>query len=233
MSNGQVAGRIQATNPELVQFLETIQGETKGTPEDGHCLRRALGKLWDMQPGQVIQKIREGGEHLRLHHGKLVIESDDDWYKDICNRPSEWDNIQHNKNSHCSEKEWGGNNELALWAYITQTPIIVTHETLNTYTIYKSDVHTMPEKKRVSTLRSTHLQITRDYSEPVYLIYNGYHYNPIIHARSTKIIPICDMPQWTPPPHPQPHGREQKTDQEQRRQGRQNHPSYIQIVNMC
>ena len=75
--------------------------------KDGHCLRRALGKLWDMQPGQVIQKIREGGEHLRLHHGKLVIESDDNWYKDICNRPSEWDNIQHNKNSHCSEKEWG------------------------------------------------------------------------------------------------------------------------------
>ena len=91
-----------------------------------------------------------------------------------------------------------GNNELALWAYITQTQIIVTHETLNTYTIYKSDVHTMPEKKRVSTLRSTHLQITRDYSEPVYLIYNGYHYNPTIHARSTQIIPIGDMPQWTP-----------------------------------
>ena len=61
MSNGQVAGRIQATNPELVQFLETIQGAIKGTLEDGHCLRRALGKLWDMQPGQVIQKIREGG----------------------------------------------------------------------------------------------------------------------------------------------------------------------------
>ena len=105
------------------------------------------------------------------------------------------------------KKSGGGNNELALWAYITQTPIIVTHETLNTYTIYKSDVHTMPEKKQVSTLRSTHLQITRDYSEPVYLIYNGYHYNPIIHARSTKIIPICDMPQWTPPPPPPPRKR--------------------------
>ncbi len=124
----------------------------------------------------------------------------------------------------------GGNNELALWAYITQTPIIVTHETLNTYTIYKSDVHTMPEKKRVSTLRSTHLQITRDYSEPVYLIYNGYHYNPIIHARSTQIIPIGDIASVDPP---HPHGREQKTDQEQRRQGRQNYPRYIQIVNMC
>ena len=105
------------------------------------------------------------------------------------------------------KKSGGGNNELALWAYITQTPIIVTHETLNTYTIYKSDVHTMPEKKRVSTLRSTHLQITRDYSEPVYLIYNGYHYNPIIHARSTQIKPICDMPQWTPPPNPPPRKR--------------------------
>ena len=40
-----------------------------GTLEDGHCLRRALGKLWDMQPGQVIRKIKERGEHLRLHRG--------------------------------------------------------------------------------------------------------------------------------------------------------------------
>ena len=103
MPNGQTAGRIHATNTEFVKFLADIQGLINGTLEDGYCLRRggrALGKLWGMQLGQVIRKIREGGEHLRLrnslHRGKLRIGSDDEWYKSICDRPSEWDNIQHN-----------------------------------------------------------------------------------------------------------------------------------------
>ena len=61
------------------------------------------------------------------------------WYNSICDRPSEWDNIQYNKNSHCSREEWGGDNELAIWAYIAQTTIIVTHKTLNTYI---HDTHT-------------------------------------------------------------------------------------------
>ena len=200
MPNGQAAGRIHATNTELVKFLADIRGVINGTLEDGHCLRRALGKLWGMQPGQVIRKIREGGAHLRLHRGKLRIESDDKWYKSICDRPSEWDNIQHNKNSHCSREEWGGDNELAIWAYIAQTTIIVTHKTSNTYTIYTPDVHTMPEIQPVSTLSRTHRQITCARSEPVYLIYDGYHYNPIMHARSVPIRPVHDMPQWTPPP---------------------------------
>lgn len=43
MPNGQIAGRIHATNTELVKFLVDIRGVTNGTLEDGHCLRRALG----------------------------------------------------------------------------------------------------------------------------------------------------------------------------------------------
>jgi hypothetical protein len=73
--NGQAAGRIHATNTELVKFLADIREVTKGILEDGHCPRRALGKLWDKQPGQVIWKTREGDEHLRLHQDKLMIES--------------------------------------------------------------------------------------------------------------------------------------------------------------
>jgi hypothetical protein len=87
MPNGQTAGIIHAKNTELVKFLADIRGVTNGTLKDGHCLRRALGKLWDMQPGQVIRKIRAGGEHFRLHRGKLRIESDDSWYNTICDRP--------------------------------------------------------------------------------------------------------------------------------------------------
>ena len=104
MPNWQTAGRMHAINTELIKFLPDIREMTKGTLEDGHCLRRELGKLWDMQPGQVIRKVREEGEHLRLHQGKLRIECDDGWYESICGRPSEWDNIQHNRSHTAVEK---------------------------------------------------------------------------------------------------------------------------------
>jgi hypothetical protein len=74
LKSGQVAGRLHATNRQLTQFMANIKGETKGTLEDGHCLRRALGKLWGIRPGQVVSKLCEGGEHITKHGGKLKIE---------------------------------------------------------------------------------------------------------------------------------------------------------------
>ena len=122
----------------------------------------------------------------------------------------------------CSREEWGGDNELAIWAYTAQTTIVVAHKTSNTYTIYTPDVHTMLEMKPVSTLGSTHRQISCVRSEPVYLIYDGCHYKPIMHARSVPIRPVHDMPQWTP--H-RLHGREEETNQEQRLQASETEPS--------
>ena len=66
----------------------------------------------------------------------------------------------------------------------------------------------MPEMKSVSTLSSTHRQLTCTHSEPVYLIYDEYHYNPVIHVRSVPIRPVHDMPQWTPPPPSQKRARD-------------------------
>ena len=39
----------------------------------------AVGKLWGIQPGKVVSKLREGGEHITKHGGKLKIESDNAW----------------------------------------------------------------------------------------------------------------------------------------------------------
>jgi hypothetical protein len=81
LRSGQVLGQIHATDRHLTQFLAHIEGETKGTLEDGHCLRRSLAKLWGIQPGQVINKLSEGGEHVTKHGGRLKIESDNAWYE--------------------------------------------------------------------------------------------------------------------------------------------------------
>lgn len=45
-----------------------------GTLEDGHCMRRAPGKLWGKEPGQVIRKLEEGSAHVVRHGGKLKLE---------------------------------------------------------------------------------------------------------------------------------------------------------------
>ena len=144
LPNGQMSGRIHASNTIITTFLATINGRTIWVRGDGHCLRRALGKLWEMQPGEVIQKTREGIRYLQLNAGKLRIESNGDWYKIMINRPEQWDNIQSNTNHMCSREDWGGDNELCLWAYITQTTIILTNKNHSTYTMYKPDRDYLP-----------------------------------------------------------------------------------------
>ena len=88
LPNGQIAGRIHASNTTLSTFIATLKATTIGVQGDGHCLRRALGKLWNMQPGEVIHKMREGARHLQHNSGKLYLESDEEWYNTTANRPA-------------------------------------------------------------------------------------------------------------------------------------------------
>jgi hypothetical protein len=78
LTNGQTADRILATNSSVISFLTQIKGGTLGTLEDGQCLRRALGKLWNIEPGQVISKLAEESAHVMRHKGKLKLESKDE-----------------------------------------------------------------------------------------------------------------------------------------------------------
>ena len=165
--------------------MTNIKGETKGILEDVHCLRRSLGKLWDIQPGRVISKLCEGVNTLKKHGGKLKTESDNAWYGNIQHRPDHWHNMVQNVQSHCIREEWGGDDEIQLWAYITQTTIVVTNKVRYRYTIYNSNsnVHEMPTMKQNNTLQEMHDQLTQVGREPAYLIYSGVHYNPIVHER--------------------------------------------------
>ena len=91
--------------------LAQIKGETLGTLEDGQYLRRALGKLWNIAPGQVISKLAEGSAHVVRHKGKLKFESKAEWYNIplvVQTRPAHWYNIKHNVRENCSRGKWGG-----------------------------------------------------------------------------------------------------------------------------
>ena len=163
-------------------------------------MRRALGKLWNIPPGQVIGKLAKGSEHVVRHKGKLKLESRAEWYNTVQNRPPHWYNIKHNVRENCSRDEWGGQNELKLWAYITQTTIIVMHKVQGQITIYTPDPHTLPEMKPVCDLATLHAKFIQEECISAYLMYNGTHYNPIVHD-NMQLKPLSDhMPEWEAPP---------------------------------
>jgi hypothetical protein len=65
---------------------------------------------------------------------------------------------------------------LELWAYITQTTIIVMNKVQGQITVYTSDPHTLPEMKPACDLGVLHTKLKQEGSIPIYLMYNGVHY---------------------------------------------------------
>ena len=159
-----------------------------------------MGKLWDMHPGEVIGKMREGARYIQQNAGKLKIESNEEWYECVINRPSQWDSIQTNTSHACSREDWGGDNELCLWAYITQTTIILTNKNHSTYTMYQPDRNSLPTIHDARQLQRLHDNFILRGIEHAYLIYDGYHYNPIRYTNETPRNKNITMPIWVADP---------------------------------
>jgi hypothetical protein len=102
--------------------------------------------------------------------------------------------------TNCTREEWGGDNEIQLWAYITQTTIVVTNKVGNSYMIYNPNVHDIPTMRQTDTLQEMHDQLKQEGREPAYLMYNGVHYNPIVHERQGELVLGEDMPEWIASP---------------------------------
>jgi len=63
----------------------------------------------------------------------------------------------------------------------------------------------------VATLRRMHDTLTAQDKQPIYLIHNGYHYNPIKYERATPIHTNSNMPTWAQnPPTTQRQKRKRK-----------------------
>ena len=55
----------------------------------------------------MIGKLAKGSAHVVRHKGKLKLESKDEWYDTVQNRPAHWHNIKHNVQVTCGRDEWG------------------------------------------------------------------------------------------------------------------------------
>jgi hypothetical protein len=182
--------------PDIVRAFvkRTLHGEMLYTHPDGHCLRRSIGKIYGIHPGEVIQHMREKCSDMINNAQFLSMESDEEWYKMVRDRPEQWNNIKNNVEAHCLNNEWGGDNEVQLWSELSGDVIIVInveHETATVYTpqVWETGILLeMPQAENIEKLRKLHLRhATAGSRKPQYLLYGQNHYNSISYLPGTTL----------------------------------------------
>jgi len=133
--NGQIVGEIGEVSEEIKALITSvIKATIVSTIPDGHCLRRSIAKSNNMNPGQVIKKLRRKCTSMLRKKTTMLVESDVQWYEKVRNFPDSWTNIKSNQPHHCPRSDWGGINEIQMWAMIIGVRVIVIDKLLNSCT---------------------------------------------------------------------------------------------------
>ena len=199
--NGEPEMAVENVQQHIRNFIHCdIKGKIIWVLGDGHCLRRAIGKVYRISPGEVIEQIRRKCTRMLASKQKMYIESDTEWYKTCVNRPAKWDKIQESvKQTQISREEWGGNNEIQIWANISATYITVIDNDLDSaMTYHPGEDHQMGKncnrknrdklptridriETNVDELYTQHIQLFRKGARQRYLLIgnSGTHYNAI------------------------------------------------------
>jgi hypothetical protein len=134
--------------------------------------------------------MRNKCKKMQKQNKKMTIESDDGWYTKTANRPAEWDRIQSNTICGCNRRDWGGMNEVQLWAMIIQRTVTILDTKYTMATSYEPDGTTLPSRMKIEELRTRHYDMTRNGKKLEYILYDGiHHYNGMISRA------ICDVTQ--------------------------------------
>ena len=104
---------------------------------DGHCLRRSLGKIENISPGEVVRKMKTYCENVLNTQATLYINGQV-WYHQLANPSDHWLQLETSVWSHTNI--FAGISELHnIWAIITQKPVIVLNAITGTATVFTPD----------------------------------------------------------------------------------------------
>ena len=144
---------------------------------DGHCLRRSLGKIENISPGEVVRKMKTYCENVLNTQTTLYID-EHAWYHRLANPPDHWLKLETSVPSHTSI--FAGISELHIWAIITQKPVITLNAITGTATVFTPDQKALP--KVYTNPQQAHEETReRHTTPPGYVLYNNInHYNAII-----------------------------------------------------
>jgi len=189
--NGLEVGMIGSIPDEIMSIINTvIKATIASTLPDGHCLRRSIAKNHNVDPGWVIKKLKRKCTSMIASNATMKIENNISWYNKIKNIPDRWTNIKSNQPHHCPRSDWGGVNEIQMWAMIAGTQVIVIDKQMSNCTIYLPKGDTIPRRYSLDIITQQHCNWKRNGKPPQYLLYNGVdHYNGIVYKKSTEHTP--------------------------------------------
>jgi hypothetical protein len=87
----KITGRVEEVPVYVTRFIENdLRGRIVTTHPDGHCVRRAIGNIWNLHPDQVIQYLTTKCQKMLDQGPTTQWERNVEWYEKTSNRPSEW-----------------------------------------------------------------------------------------------------------------------------------------------
>merc|ERR1711966_321499 len=160
-----------------VQLEHTIEHVIKrhiaSVHPDGYCLFRALGKNHSIHPGMVAKYMKNKCRQMIQTNSKMKLESNEGWYKKWANKTKEWTHIKSNISSHCNRSQWGGINEVQIWAMIIKQKVIILDSKLDTATIFHPQGNTLPKTVKLETMNQIHNTEIRQNNKPQCILFNG------------------------------------------------------------
>ena len=109
---------------------------------DGHCLRRSLGKIEIVSPGEVVRKMKTYCENV-LNTQATLYKDGHAWYRRLANPPDHWLKLETIVWSYTNI--FAGISELHIWVIITQKPVIALNAITGTATVFTPDKKVLPK----------------------------------------------------------------------------------------
>ena len=110
----------------------------------------------------------------------MALESNEIWYKKWANKNKESTELKSNVKSHCSRSQWGGINEVQIWAMIINQTVVVLDSNTDKATIFHPKGNELPKTVNLEDMNKIHNTEHRQNKKLQYILYNGRdHYNGI------------------------------------------------------